>query len=102
MRFPPNPNLDWSNSPELLELEMLDYKEQADFDRLTQAIFAETDKELAKANLTRAALATDDELRPIIRAAVENYQPSFSRTLFIDVYLRVREFLWNKHQQPRI
>jgi hypothetical protein len=103
MRFQPNPNIDWSNTPEMLELEMLDYDEPGDFDRLAKAVFAETDKELLKANKSRNALASDSELVDIVKTAVESYEAGPpALTLFIHVYLRVREFLWKRNQQTRM
>ncbi len=104
MRFPPNPNLDWSSTPKLLDLEMLDYDKPEDFDRLAKAVFAETDKELTKANKTRHSLASDEELVDIVKAAVESYKPGRpATTLLIHAYLRVREFLWrrNRRSEPK-
>ena len=93
MRFPLNFNIDWSTTPEFLELEILNYEDEADFYRLSQAIFGELDKELLKANKDRRAIASDAELVQVVKLAVGSYQPKPALTLFIYAYLRVREHL---------
>jgi hypothetical protein len=93
MKFAPNPNIDWSSTPELLDLEKLEYKQNEDFMRLAKAVFEELDKDLEKANKKRGTIATDDELMGVIKDAVASYKPRRSLTIFIHAYLRTRQHL---------
>jgi hypothetical protein len=89
--------MNWSLTPELLDIEKLEFKNETDFIQLLHALLPELNDELRKANRVISGLATEEELLEIVKTAVAQYPTNYKLgSIYIWAYLRVRQFLFER------